>query len=388
MSPRPLSSLLLAAALRVTSGVTHRSILDSVAQSTKVDRSNLFIAEDATEVDWSGKRSSERRARRKAARRGTSRRRSAVMLQGNRVEPDEYPEVEQWQRLPPVANQTEEERSLYRNEIMCLMKASTAEVAEQSIRQRSLRHLEGDSLPRVNGTCSVVSSSGVLLLHQHGEAIDRADKVFRFNTAPVKTFEMYVGSRSDIDFVNEKVLQEWLNGFDTDVLNKSTIISASCTLCHLGTDDRVTPEMFMRRVLDMTVKHPFIDVYASDLGIENVLLQILSQIYHIESSPAGVTTGSVGMTMALTLCDEVRAYGFADTPNSYISPYHYYDADSSSVSTESHHISFDAEKDLWARLATNSYADLIESDIAVIPGFSHVQCPEEGAMQAGDLGVN
>eukprot|EP00971_Amphidinium_carterae_P241861 4802298-Amphidinium_carterae.1 len=36
------------------------------------------------------------------------------------------------------------------------------------------------------------------------------------------------------------------------------------------------------------------------------------------------TSGFLGVVLAMTLCDEVRAYGFADTPGSANSPFHYY----------------------------------------------------------------
>jgi hypothetical protein len=45
-------------------------------------------------------------------------------------------------------------------------------------------------------TCSVVGSSGALLLRKHGHLIDAADAVLRVNTAPTRGFEEHVGSRT------------------------------------------------------------------------------------------------------------------------------------------------------------------------------------------------
>jgi hypothetical protein len=58
-----------------------------------------------------------------------------------------------------------------------------------------------------NGTCAVVGNSGRLLEKRHGEAIDAHDCVVRFNAAPVKSYEKFVGSRTDFRFVNEVIMK-------------------------------------------------------------------------------------------------------------------------------------------------------------------------------------
>jgi len=39
------------------------------------------------------------------------------------------------------------------------------------------------------------------------------------------------------------------------------------------------------------------------------------------------------------------------------------------------HKTFRAEKDLWRRIARNSASEIDATDLAIIPGFSQVQCP-------------
>eukprot|EP00971_Amphidinium_carterae_P331559 6465199-Amphidinium_carterae.3 len=53
--------------------------------------------------------------------------------------------------------------------------------------------------------CSVVSSSGVVMLKNQSQAIDKSDAVIHFNTAPLKGYEGWVGSRDDVRFVNNQV---------------------------------------------------------------------------------------------------------------------------------------------------------------------------------------
>ena len=49
-------------------------------------------------------------------------------------------------------------------------------------------------------TCSVVSTSGVLLHHRDGAAIDRADAVVRLGWGPVAGFEEHIGRRTTLRF--------------------------------------------------------------------------------------------------------------------------------------------------------------------------------------------
>ena len=48
------------------------------------------------------------------------------------------------------------------------------------------------------GTCSVVSTSGLLLSHSDGALIDAADAVIRLGWGPVRGFERFVGARTSL----------------------------------------------------------------------------------------------------------------------------------------------------------------------------------------------
>ena len=54
----------------------------------------------------------------------------------------------------------------------------------------------------IGKSIAVVGSSGILLDKEYGKLIDEHDIVVRFNVSRVKGFEKYVGSKTDIRFMN------------------------------------------------------------------------------------------------------------------------------------------------------------------------------------------
>eukprot|EP00971_Amphidinium_carterae_P265592 5268823-Amphidinium_carterae.1 len=61
-------------------------------------------------------------------------------------------------------------------------------------------------------TCAVVSSSGIMRWHEHGERIDSAQLVLRFNDAPLKGYEHLVGHKDMVRFENMHWAQRVLDG--------------------------------------------------------------------------------------------------------------------------------------------------------------------------------
>ena len=59
---------------------------------------------------------------------------------------------------------------------------------------------------KISSSVAVVGSSGILLERDFGELIDSFDEIVRFNRAPVKEYERWVGSRTTIRLVNPHVL--------------------------------------------------------------------------------------------------------------------------------------------------------------------------------------
>lgn len=226
------------------------------------------------------------------------------------------------------------------------------------------------------GKCAVVSSSGVLTLHSHGANIDSADVVMRFNMAPIAGWEGHVGRKDDIRLVNERVLDEWVNGLNLEFLSENVTYATTCTVCNVGTAHTVSPTTFAARQHLLVDLHPHIELFASDLQLESSLERFFQEFYGIEQSSAGVTSGAVGMALALSLCDEVHAYGMAASASQDLNfvPYNYWQLDPEH-DTPGWHRSFTAEKSLWRRLARNPVSDIDATDVAQIMGFSDLKCP-------------
>lgn len=252
---------------------------------------------------------------------------------------------------------------------------------------------EGDQKNTSGGhsICAVVSNSGILSNYRYGQEIDEASVVIRFNEAPTAGYEEMVGSKETIRIVNEKVVHEFLGDrfgkLHTDPniakqMEPGPDYFLTCTVCGVGSKTIMQPKSFQELQQQAAAKDPSLHLFASDLTLESKFFAFMHKTYGIMArTPAGPTTGAIGMAVALNLCDEVRAYGMNDTPNSdnaENAPYHYYEADdpnkkvSEINSARRWHRSFDAERDLWRRLATNPLDEIVQDKI-VLQGFS--QCP-------------
>mmetsp|Transcript_65326 Transcript_65326/g.156159 ORF Transcript_65326/g.156159 Transcript_65326/m.156159 type:complete len:382 (-) Transcript_65326:113-1258(-) len=232
---------------------------------------------------------------------------------------------------------------------------------------------ESGRVPRRWKTCAVVSSSGVVSLNNHSKEIDSADAVMHFNTAPLQGFEGWVGSRDDVRFVN--------NQFAGLVLKNSTDLRVDKRTIYI----EVLPfegrsrEAEQQQYQELLQKHPGITMLLAPDSltdrVTNALRYIYSNAWFEEQGVSYMpTTGGVGMLMALSLCDEVRAFGMAESERARSAPYHYYDGEGTVASTQNFHKSFTAEKELWRRLSVSQLADIDASDVATIPGFSQYNC--------------
>lgn len=237
----------------------------------------------------------------------------------------------------------------------------------------ALRTKNGRLRSRFGGKCAVVSSSGVLRAHKHGPAIDAADTVIRFNDAPTKGFEKLVGTRDDMRFVNMH--------FPTLVLQEGFPVRPGVTYINMLTGQ-------VSEFMSLVEHRPGIDLYMADSELWQSVAKAIRQVFDETWFSIGAdgyrdypSTGAMGMLAALSMCDEVRAYGMADTnKENWLYPYHYYDSSRGTQSgfadNNTVHRSFEAEKHLWRLLALNPTAEIDKTDVAVIPGFSRAVCPK------------
>jgi len=202
--------------------------------------------------------------------------------------------------------------------------------------------------------CAVVSNSGVLLAHEYGAEIDSADLVFRFNDAAIGgDFKKYVGERDDIRLVNGE--------FGSKVMNKQMNLTSDpiyVLLRPLRTQVAAAQQA--------AAQHPDAKIF---LGSEKLALLCSSMMRSVFGAAGKemLTSGFLGLGLALTVCDDVKAYGFADTPTSAKSFFHYYgEMMKGSAAHNDHHKSAIKEKVLWKRIASN--ADVDETDITAMSG--------------------
>mmetsp|Transcript_10511 Transcript_10511/g.23880 ORF Transcript_10511/g.23880 Transcript_10511/m.23880 type:complete len:339 (-) Transcript_10511:47-1063(-) len=223
-------------------------------------------------------------------------------------------------------------------------------------------------------TCAVVSNSGVLLRHHYGSEIDASDMVLRFNDAEIGgALQSFVGSRDDVRMLNHQSVQPLLG--KRLPLENATV--------YLLNRHRASDWLSTVMVKGIARHNPLLHLaFGNDTILTTTARRLIVQqygttIHDKERLSTGVlTSGYQGVFLAMTLCDEVRAYGFPNTPMSGQSPFHYYGAlqkGNASVNEEPVHRGIaDHEKQLYRRLAMNS--DIDATDVAIIPGFSSLRC--------------
>mmetsp|Transcript_41885 Transcript_41885/g.76108 ORF Transcript_41885/g.76108 Transcript_41885/m.76108 type:complete len:293 (-) Transcript_41885:56-934(-) len=218
-------------------------------------------------------------------------------------------------------------------------------------------------------SCAVVSNSGVLLAHRHGEKIDGADLVFRFNDAPIgRDYAEAVGTRDDIRIVNHKVgttialLQVQSHALDSGalyLLNRYASVLNNATLARFNTT------------------YPGALFSAGDSHLmHDAAHQVLAHIFGHSSVNGVTTTGFEGVILAMSICDEVHAYGFPDTSASKSAPFHYFGELRTGSASENkerkHHAVAALEKKFYRMVASNT--DVDGTDMVVIPGFRTLSC--------------
>jgi len=217
-------------------------------------------------------------------------------------------------------------------------------------------------------SCAVVSNSGALSGHEYGAEIDAADAVFRFNDAPTKDFEKVVGKKETIRIVNSNVVERALHDPDYSYDGGAEQISHAVPSGPCSKFAKKFPRKPLHRVKD-----EILDKFTKWL-LETWDPRWKDKGTH--GSRDTLTTGAVGMLIALSLCDEVKAYGMAASKDMSSAPYHYYGTSGSPNAGDNvHHSMFEAEKDLW-RLVSSTDTDKTSAVVATIPGFSQKICSD------------
>lgn len=245
------------------------------------------------------------------------------------------------------------------SELFCpLAAASDRWQLDQVNRLRGPRGETAGFLPKAE-KCAVVSNSGVLLNYQYGEEIDSADMVFRFNDAAVGgEFLKFVGERDDIRIVNGE--------FGQRVLKEKMTLTPGTEYVIL----RPLPRQ-LDDALRAQDRHEEAHIVLGNPKLGGSTTPLLFRMFGNEKGMA--TSGFLGVGLAMTLCDEVRAYGFAETPMSHRSTFHYYgDQRSGQADRNPQHKLAAKEKQFWRMVALNDNVNT--TDVSVLPGTRKLNC--------------
>jgi len=213
--------------------------------------------------------------------------------------------------------------------------------------------------------CAVVSNSGAMLLHSFGAEIDASDLVFRFNDAEIGgELTAYVGSRDDVRIMNRLTGAKLLAQDIPMVQDVVYVLS------------RHAPEEDAKAPLNSTQREQLLFYASGDplsVGEEAALHMLFREFTEERVGTDNPTTGMLGVMLAMTMCDEVRAYGFPLTTGNQKAPFHYYGWQKNGRADRNfEHEGAGFEKELWRRLATN--ADVDATDVSVVPGFKRLNC--------------
>jgi len=225
--------------------------------------------------------------------------------------------------------------------------------------------------------CAVVSSSGVMLDHEYGKQIDSSDLVFRFNDAEIGgELQKSVGSRDDVRIINHQSFSNLITQREARTDMTAYLLTRQ--------NPRNTTEIDMVR--QISKEHPLVRCSFATRGrklLEHVPRQMLIDKFATSeemkkelNTTAVLTTGFKGVMIAMTICDEVYAYGFPDTPAGEHAPFHYYGLLKRGTANKNedpaHALTAEHEKALYKMMAMNT--DVDTSDVAVLPGFGSLKC--------------
>jgi hypothetical protein len=158
---------------------------------------------------------------------------------------------------------------------------------------------------KVYGSCALVGNSGVMLVAKQGAAIDAHDMVFRFNGAPTRGLEEYVGSRTDFRLVNSKWTESRETASETVLWN----MRAASALEFFTERKKKNPkERFSIFTADFV---NYVGQTAAQLSASFKGTPQAAAFEAMEGPQSGYTptSGFTGLLMAINVCAKVTMYG-------------------------------------------------------------------------------
>lgn len=191
--------------------------------------------------------------------------------------------------------------------------------------QAPVKELEANALtcrsdlPFGPTNCSIVSSSGTLLLRDHGKDIDKASIVVRLSMGPLVNYKKHVGSRTTLRVIPISFLDYSRHSNFTAALREAHAVlrqESPVAVMWIPNHNRCTKHQKER--ISFESKHPLVR-----FSIANP--SFLDSIRNLTKVPP--SSGIVASFVALrSFCSSATFYGFDDLPASLAShvPYHYW----------------------------------------------------------------
>ena len=174
-------------------------------------------------------------------------------------------------------------------------------------------------------TCAVVGNSGVTLLKEYGDEIDKHDAVIRINMAPIRGFEKYVGKRTTFDVVNSHNVREILQGVRRwrPAMEGETKLVLFETASHFARYHLCQPLLKKYGNENAILLNPLFSNTAHSLWIK--LKELLEKTKNSQYNRKPMS-GFFAVLYALQMCNKVDLYGFdAYTSRKKSYRYHYFD---------------------------------------------------------------
>uniref|UniRef100_A0A7S1X629 Uncharacterized protein n=1 Tax=Tetraselmis chuii TaxID=63592 RepID=A0A7S1X629_9CHLO len=193
-------------------------------------------------------------------------------------------------------------------------------------------------------TCAVVGNSGVLLLTENGEEIDKHDAVFRINLASLRGFQQWAGRKATFNVVNAHNVRAMLLG-----PGKDRFIASAGHPEHIVMFETVAQEVRQHFLLPLLRSEPSALLLNPLIvnGFHSVWIQ-LRYLLEQESDrnyQRKPMSGFFTVMMALQVCGHVNIYGFDSYQSSKRSyRYHYFDDIQGFTSRHSFDLAFEVFK--------------------------------------------
>ncbi|XP_070538675.1 beta-galactoside alpha-2,6-sialyltransferase 2-like [Ptychodera flava] len=237
-----------------------------------------------------------------------------------------------------------------------------------------------DVFPDLFNSCAIVASSNFLVNSSLGQVIDKNHAVFRFNSAPLKGYEKDVGTRTTVRIINTPVLGRVKSKNYTNSMFHQGVFFLWRTGPYNGNlyrwfMDRSAANFF-KSYMQWQETYPDVHKFLVNPGSLWRQWDTVQGFTPKNLKKIGVSSGFVGLVIALQVCREVNYYGYV-TPKGKVYGCHYYDKpNSKSCNSTFHFHPLAQEKALVMSLDVRAQNKSItgEDGIVTVPGFSTITC--------------